>query len=70
MNGGREDRSRKPSTPSARNHLTRMATVLAVVLNWRTAAALLNLPSTTLRTMTSRPLGLRDAFFCTGSRAR
>jgi hypothetical protein len=37
---GREERSRNPSTPSARKRLTHLATVLAVVLKWRAAAAL------------------------------
>jgi hypothetical protein len=39
-----------------------LATVFAVVLNWRAAAALFKPPSVTLRTMASRPLGVRGAF--------
>ena len=31
---GLEERSRNPSTPSARNRLTHLATVFRVVLNW------------------------------------
>jgi hypothetical protein len=31
---GLEERSRKPSTPSARKRLTHLATVFGVVLNW------------------------------------
>src|SRR6266849_506420 len=52
---GLEERSRKPSTPPARNRSTHLATVFAVVLNWRAAAALLNPPSITHLT---RPLDL------------
>ena len=37
---GLEERSCKPSTPSASNRSTHLATVLGVVLNWRAAAAL------------------------------
>src|SRR6266436_4479812 len=59
---GREERSRNPSTPSARKRLTHLATVLAVVLKWRAAAALFRPPSTTLRTIASRPFGVRGAF--------
>jgi hypothetical protein len=36
---GLEERSRKPSTPSTLKRLTYLATVLAVVLNWRAAYA-------------------------------
>lgn len=32
---GLEERSRNPSTPSARNRLTHLATVFGVVLNWK-----------------------------------
>src|SRR6185437_270898 len=59
---GLEERSRNPSTPSARKRLTHLATVLGVVLNWRAATALLSPASTTLRTIASRPLGVRGAF--------
>jgi hypothetical protein len=41
MKWGREDRSRKPATPSVRKRSTHLATVFGVVLNWRAAAALL-----------------------------
>src|SRR3984957_6921019 len=58
---GLEERSRKPSTPSARNRSTHLATVLGVVLNWRAAAALLS-PASTDRTMASRPFGVSGAF--------
>src|ERR1700733_968133 len=58
---GREERSRKPSTPLARNRSTHLATILGVTLNWRAAAALLN-PASTHRTMASRPFGVRGAF--------
>jgi hypothetical protein len=34
----------------------------AVTLNWRAAAALLSPPLTTLRTIVSRPFGVRGAF--------
>src|SRR5262249_16954694 len=37
---GLEDRSRKPSTPSAQKRPTHLPTVFGVVLNWRAAAAL------------------------------
>jgi hypothetical protein len=58
---GLEERSRKPSTPPARNRSTHLATVFGVVLNWRAAAALLN-PASTQRAMASRPFGVRGAF--------
>src|SRR5262249_47460748 len=59
---GREERSRNPSTPSARKRLTHLATVLAETLNWSAAAAFVRPPSITLRTMASRPFGVRGAF--------
>src|SRR5712671_2158656 len=59
---GLEERSRKPSTPPARNRSTHLATVFGVVLNWRAAAALPSPPSITHRTMASRPFGVRGAF--------
>src|ERR1700676_509777 len=59
---GLEERSCNPSTPSARNRLTHLATILGVMLNWRAAAAWLRPPSITLRTIVSRPLGVRGAF--------
>src|SRR5262249_16119293 len=59
---GREERSRNPSTPSARKRLTHLATVFAVTLNWSAAAAFVRPPSITLRTMASRPFGVRGAF--------
>src|SRR5260221_3246865 len=37
---GLEERSRNPSTPSARKRSTHLATVFGVVLNWRAGAAL------------------------------
>jgi len=39
---GLEERSSNPSTPCARKRLTHLATVLALVLNFRAAAALLS----------------------------
>src|SRR5712672_1794720 len=59
---GLEERSRKPSTPSARNRSTHLATVFAVVLNWRAAAAFVTPSSITIRTIASRPFGVRGAF--------
>src|SRR5215831_15831710 len=59
---GREDRSHKPSTPCARKRLTHLATSFAVVLNWRATAAPLSPPSTTVRTICSRPFGVKRAF--------
>jgi hypothetical protein len=59
---GLEERSRKPSTPSARKRPTHLPTVFAVVLNLRAAAALLSPPSTTARTISSRPFGVKRAF--------
>src|ERR1700716_54715 len=59
---GLDERSSKPSTPSTRKRSPHLATVLDVVLNWRAAAALLNPPSITDRTMASRPFGVRGAF--------
>lgn len=58
---GLEERSRKPSTPPARNRLTHLATVFGVMLNWRATAALLS-PASTHRTIASRPFGVRGAF--------
>jgi hypothetical protein len=58
----REDRFRKPSTPSVRKRLTHWATVFGVTLNWRAAVTWLSPPSTTLRTIASRPFGVRGAF--------
>src|SRR4029453_13578876 len=59
---GLEDRSRKPPTPSARKRSTHLPTVFGVVLNWRAAAALVIPRSTTPRTISSRPFGVRRAF--------
>src|SRR6266508_5678685 len=59
---GLEDRSRKPPTPSARKRSTHLPTVFGVVLNWRAAAALVIPRSTTARTISSRPFGVRRAF--------
>ena len=56
---GLEDRSRKPTTPSASKRATHLATVLGVVLKRRAAATLLSPWSTTERTMSSRPFGVR-----------
>src|SRR5215210_3963801 len=58
---GLEDRSRKPSLPSARKRVTHLLTVFQVVLNWRAAWALERPLSTTARTISSRPLGVRQA---------
>src|ERR1700754_4541400 len=65
---GLEERSRNPSTPSARNRLTHLATVFGVVLYLRALAAQLNPPSTTQRTICSRPFGVRRAFLCVSIR--
>src|SRR5437762_1249188 len=59
---GLEERSRNPSTPSARNRSTHLATVFAVVLNRTAAAAFVRPSSITLRTIASRPFGVRGAF--------
>src|SRR5262245_65925730 len=59
---GLEDRSRKPSTPSAQKRSTHLPTVFGVVLNWRAAAALDMLRSATARTISSRPFGFRREF--------
>jgi hypothetical protein len=59
---GLEERSCKPSTPSARKRPTHLATVFGVVLYRPVTAALLNPPSTTARTIASRPRGVRRAF--------
>src|SRR5262245_46184516 len=58
---GREERSRKPSTPSVRKRLTHLSTVFQLALNWRAASALESPLSTTARTMSSRPLGVSRA---------
>ena len=39
---GLDERSRKPSTPSASNRSIHFTTVFGVVLNWRATAALLS----------------------------
>jgi hypothetical protein len=57
---GRDERSCKPATPSARKRRTHLATVFGVTLNWRAAAAWLNPPSTTARTIAS--FAVRGAF--------
>jgi hypothetical protein len=62
---GLEERSRNPATPSALNRLPHLATVFGVVLNWKAASAWLSPPSTTLRTIASRPLGVKGAFLWT-----
>jgi hypothetical protein len=59
---GRDERSCKPATPSARNRATHLATVFGVVWNARAAAAFDEPPSLTLRAIASRPLGVREAF--------
>src|SRR2546423_2166264 len=59
---GLEERSRNPSTPSARNRSTHLATVFAVVLNRTAATAFVRPSSITLRTIASRPFGVRGAF--------
>ena len=45
--------------------MTHLATVLGVVLNCYAASALLGPPSITLRTIASRPLGVKGAFLWT-----
>jgi hypothetical protein len=62
MSEARDERSCKPATPSARKRRTHLATVFGVTLNWRAAAAWLNPPSTTARTIASRPFAVRGAF--------
>ncbi len=66
---GLEERSCKPSTPSASNRLVHLATVLGVVLNRRAASALDRPPPITARTIMSRPLGVKGAFLCVSIRA-
>src|SRR5882757_499530 len=66
---GLEDRSRKPSRPSALKRSTHLATVFAVVLNRRAAAAFVSPPWTTARTISSRPFGVRRAFLCVSIRS-
>jgi hypothetical protein len=66
---GRDERSRKPSTPSASNRLIHLATVFGVVLNRPAAAAFDSPQSTTERTIVSRPLGVRGAFSCVSIRS-
>jgi hypothetical protein len=66
---GLEERSRKPSTPSARKRLTHLATVFAVVWNARAAATLDSPPSTTDRTIISRPFGVKGALLCVSIRS-
>jgi hypothetical protein len=66
---GLEDRSRKPSTPSASNRAIHLATAFGVVLNFRAAAVLVNPQSTTARTIISRPLGVKGAFLCVSIRS-
>src|SRR5258706_4335933 len=56
---GFEERSRKPSTPSASKRATHFATVFVVVLYWRAAAALLMPPSTNAPNIPSRPFGVK-----------
>ncbi|OKO78672.1 hypothetical protein AC630_18690 [Bradyrhizobium sp. AS23.2] len=45
--------------------MTHLATVFGVVLNRSAAAAWFSPPSTTLRTIASRPLGVKGAFLWT-----
>src|SRR5262249_2692809 len=59
---GLEERSGEPFTPSLRKRSTHLATVFGVVLNWRAAAAFDIPPSTTARTICSRPFGVGRAF--------
>jgi hypothetical protein len=59
---GFDDRSCKPASPSARKRSTHLATVFGVVLNRRAAEAFDRPSSITLRTIASRPFGVRDAF--------
>ena len=59
---GRDERSCKPATPSARNRATHLATVFGVAWNARAAAAFDEPPSITLRAIASRPLGVTEAF--------
>ena len=66
---GFDERSRKPSTPSASNRPIHFATVFGVVLNWRATAALDSPKSTTARTIISRPLGVKGAFLCVSIRS-
>src|SRR6266545_2190582 len=59
---GLEERSPNPSIPSARNRATHLATVFGVVLYRRATTVLFRPPSTTVRTIGSRPRGVRRAF--------
>jgi hypothetical protein len=61
---GRDERSCKPATPSARNRAAHLATVFGVVWNARAAAAFDEPPSITLRAIAPRPRGVREAFLC------
>src|SRR6266536_1528261 len=70
MKWGFEERSRKPSTPSARKRTTHLPTVFGVVWYSRAVAALVTLPSTTARTIASRPLDVRRAFLWVSIRSR
>src|SRR5262245_38928410 len=58
---GLEERSCRPSRPCSLKRSIHLATVLGVVLKRRAAAALLNPCSTTARTISSRPFGVRQA---------
>jgi hypothetical protein len=62
---GLEERSRNPSAPSARNRLTHLVTVFGVVLKLIGRVCLAQPASTTLRTIASRPLGVKGAFLWT-----
>jgi hypothetical protein len=59
---GLEERSRKPSIPSARKRATHLATVFGVVRYRRATVTTLSPSSTTARTIDSRPFGVRSAF--------
>src|SRR5258708_13002041 len=61
---GLEERSRNPSTPSARKRSTHLATVFGGVLNWRTAGGLRTPPLPPPVTIAPPPLWPRGAFLC------
>jgi hypothetical protein len=66
---GRDERSRKPPTPSASNRSIHSPTVLGVVLNRRAAAAFDSPSSTTAPTLISRPLAVKGAFLSASIRS-
>jgi hypothetical protein len=66
---GREERSCKPARPSARKRLTHLRTVRGQTPTAALRAFGVCPPSTTRRTMISRPAGVSRAFLCTSIRS-